>query len=161
MELEEQVVHKLIERKWTITTAESCTGGLLAGRILNVSGASSVYEEGHITYSNAAKEKILNVSHDTLEKYGAVSAETAKEMAVGAAKTANADVALSTTGIAGPTGATKDKPVGLIYVACFICGQVYVRELHLKGTREENRIKTVEEVLKLFLETLSQNEKKV
>ena len=107
MELEEQVVQKLIEKKWKITTAESCTGGLLAGRILNVSGASSVYEEGHITYSNAAKEKILGVSHNTLEKHGAVSAETAKEMAVGAAKTANADVALSTTGIAGPLPAEQ------------------------------------------------------
>lgn len=155
MELEEQVIGKLIEKKWKITTAESCTGGLLAGRILNVSGASAVYEEGHITYSNAAKEKILNVSHDTLEKYGAVSAETAKEMAIGAAKAADADVALSTTGIAGPTGATKDKPVGLIYVACYISGKVHVKELHLKGTREENRIRTAEEVLKLFLDTLS------
>ena len=143
MELEEQVVQKLIEKKWKITTAESCTGGLLAGRILNVSGASSVYEEGHITYSNAAKEKILGVSHNTLEKYGAVSTETAKEMAVGAAKTANADVALSTTGIAGPTGGTKDKPVGLIYIACSVLGKVYVKELRLKGTREENRAKTV------------------
>lgn len=152
MELEEQVVQKLIEKKWKITTAESCTGGLLAGRILNVSGASSVYEEGHITYSNAAKEKILGVSHNTLEKYGAVSTETAKEMAVGAAKTANADVALSTTGIAGPTGGTKDKPVGLIYIACSVLGKVYVKELCLKGTREENRAKTVEEALKLFLE---------
>ncbi len=152
MELEEQVIGKLIEKKWKITTAESCTGGLLAGRILNVSGASAVYEEGHITYSNAAKEKILGVSHNTLEKYGAVSTETAKEMAVGAAKTANADVALSTTGIAGPTGGTKDKPVGLIYIACSVLGKVYVKELRLKGTREENRAKTVEEALKLFLE---------
>lgn len=152
MELEEQVIGKLIEKKWKITTAESCTGGLLAGRILNVSGASAVYEEGHITYSNAAKEKILGVSHNTLEKYGAVSTETAKEMAVGAAKTANADVALSTTGIAGPTGGTKDKPVGLIYIACSVLGKVYVKELRLKGTREENRANTVEEALKLFLE---------
>lgn len=161
MELEEQVIQKLLEKRWKITTAESCTGGLLAGRILNVSGASSVYEEGHITYSNAAKEKILNVSHSTLEKYGAVSAETAKEMAVGAAETANADVALSTTGIAGPTGATKDKPVGLIYVACYISGQVYVKELRLKGTREENRSKTVEEALKLFVENFPEKEKTV
>ncbi len=154
MDLEEIIVQKLTEKKWKIPTAESCTGGLLAGRILNVSGASSVYEEGHITYSNEAKEKILNVCHDTLEKYGAVSAETAKEMAVGAAATANAEVALSTTGIAGPTGGTKDKPVGLIYIACYILGQVYSKELRLKGTREENRAETVEEALKLFLDSL-------
>lgn len=152
MELEEQVVEKLIEKNWKITTAESCTGGLLAGRILNVSGASSVYEEGHITYSNEAKEKILNVSHDILEKYGAVSIHTAEQMAIGAAKVANADVALSTTGIAGPTGGTKDKPVGLIYVSCYISGDVYSKELHLKGSREENRAKTVEMALELFLE---------
>lgn len=161
MKSEEQVVQKLIERNWKITTAESCTGGLLAGRILNVSGASAVYEEGHITYSNAAKEKILHVSHDTLEKYGAVSTETAEEMAVGAAKTANSDVALSTTGIAGPTGGTKDKPVGLIYVGCYILGKVYSKELHLSGTREENRMETVEEALKFFLENLLKEEKQV
>ncbi|WP_461810734.1 CinA family protein [Faecalimonas sp.] len=159
MELEEQVVEKLIERNWKITTAESCTGGLLAGRILNVSGASSVYEEGHITYSNEAKEKILNVSHDILEKYGAVSIHTAKQMAVGAAKIANADVALSTTGIAGPTGETKDKPVGLIYVSCYILGKVYSKELHLKGSREENRAKTVEMALELFLENYCKESK--
>lgn len=159
MKLEERVVQKLIEKDWKITTAESCTGGLLAGRILNVSGVSSVYEEGHITYSNEAKEKILRVSHDTLEKYDAVSAETAEEMALGAAKTANADVALSTTGIAGPTGATKDKPVGLIYVGCYISGKVYSKELHLSGTREENRMETVEEALNFFLENFPKEER--
>ncbi|WP_461811786.1 CinA family protein [Faecalimonas sp.] len=159
MEVEEQVVEKLVEKNWKITTAESCTGGLLAGRILNVSGASSVYEEGHITYSNMAKEKILNVSHETLEEYGAVSVQTAEEMAVGAAKIANADVALSTTGIAGPTGGTKDKPVGLIYVSCYILGNVYSKELHLKGSREENRAKTVEEALELFLENYCEKRK--
>ena len=86
--LEEEIVKKLLEKQYTVTTAESCTGGLLAGRILNVPGASSVYNEGHITYSNEAKERLLGVSHETLVRYGAVSRQTAEEMARGAAKTA-------------------------------------------------------------------------
>lgn len=150
MTLEERIIKKLQEKRYTITTAESSTGGLLAGRLLNVSGASEVYMEGHITYANEAKEKILGVKHETLETYGAVSRETAEEMAVGAAKEANADVALSTTGIAGPGGGTAEKPVGLIYIGCFIKGKVQIRELRLHGTREENRQDTVTETLKLL-----------
>ena len=122
MTLEEQIVKKLQEKGYTITTAESCTGGLLAGRILNVSGASEVYMEGYITYANEAKERILGVKHETLETYGAVSKETAEEMAIGAARAAKADVALSTTGIAGPGGGTVEKPVGLIWISCFLNG---------------------------------------
>ena len=154
MTLEEQIVKKLREKGYTITTAESCTGGLLAGRILNVSGASEVYMEGYITYANVAKERILGVKHETLETYGAVSKETAEEMAVGAARAAKADVALSTTGIAGPGGGTVEKPVGLIYISCFLNGEVQVRELRLHGTREENRQDTVTETLKLLNDIL-------
>lgn len=154
MTLEEQIVKKLQEKGYTITTAESCTGGLLAGRILNVSGASEVYMEGYITYANEAKERILGVKHETLETYGAVSKETAEEMAIGAARAAKADVALSTTGIAGPGGGTAEKPVGLIYISCFLNGEVQVRELRLHGTREENRQDTVTETLKLLNDIL-------
>ena len=154
MTLEEQIVKKLQEKGYTITTAESCTGGLLAGRILNVSGASEVYMEGYITYANEAKERILGVKHETLETYGAVSKETAEEMAVGAARVAKVDVALSTTGIAGPGGGTVEKPVGLIYISCFLNGEVQVRELRLHGTREENRQDTVTETLKLLNDIL-------
>lgn len=154
MTLEEQIVKKLQEKGYTITTAESCTGGLLAGRILNVSGASEVYMEGYITYANEAKERILGVKHETLETYGAVSKETAEEMAIGAARAAKADVALSTTGIAGPGGETVEKPVGLIYISCFLNGEVQVRELRLHGTREENRQDTVTETLKLLNDIL-------
>ena len=154
MTLEEQIVRKLQEKRYTITTAESCTGGLLAGRILNVSGASEVYMEGYITYANEAKERILGVKHETLETYGAVSKETAEEMAIGAARAAKADVALSTTGIAGPGGGTVEKPVGLIYISCFLNGEVQVRELRLHGTREENRQDTVTETLKLLNDIL-------
>ena len=155
MSLEEKIVHLLKEKGYTITTAESCTGGLLAGRILNVSGASEVYNEGHITYSNEAKERLLGVNTDTLKVYGAVSAQTATEMALGAAKVANANVGLSTTGIAGPGGGTKEKPVGLVYVGCAINGEVVVEECHFRGTREEVRNAAVESVLQLLWKTLS------
>lgn len=154
MTLEETIVKELQEQGYTVTTAESCTGGLLAGRLLNVSGASSVYNEGHITYSNEAKERLLGVKHETLEQYGAVSKETATEMALGAAKAANANVGLSTTGIAGPTGGTPEKPVGLVYVGCSINGDVTVKECRFDGTREENRNAAVETVLRLLLERL-------
>ena len=157
MTLEEKIVKELQNRGYTITTAESCTGGLLAGRIINVSGASAVYNEGHITYSNEAKERLLGVSHDTLEQYGAVSEQTAAEMAVGAAKAANANVGLSTTGIAGPGGGTPEKPVGLVYVGCAINGVVTVEECRFFGNREENRNSAVEAVLQLLSKKLKNN----
>lgn len=155
MSVEEKIVTALLEKKYTITTAESCTGGLLAGRILNVSGASGVYNEGHITYSNDAKERLLGVSHQTLQKYGAVSEQTAKEMAEGAAKAAKADVGLSTTGIAGPGGGTPTKPVGLIYVGCYIAGEIFVKECRFQGNREENRNAAVETALELLWKKLN------
>lgn len=154
MKLEEKVVRELQKKQYTITTAESCTGGLLSGRILNVSGASAVYNEGHITYSNEAKERLLGVSHDTLEQYGAVSEQTAAEMAFGAARSANANVGLSTTGIAGPGGGTPEKPVGLVYVGCCINGEVTVEECRFSGNREENRNAAVEAVLQLLMDKL-------
>ncbi len=157
MSLEEKIVAILRERGYSITTAESCTGGLLAGRILNVSGASEVYNEGHITYSNEAKERILDVKHETLETYGAVSKETAAEMALGAAKTANANIGLSTTGIAGPGGGSKEKPVGLIYVACSFNGKAYVKECRFHGNREDNRNDAVEACLNLLFDIMTKN----
>lgn len=155
MKLEEKIIHLLKEKGYTVTTAESCTGGLLAGRLLNVSGASEVYNEGHITYSNEAKERLLGVSSKTLAAHGAVSSQTATEMALGAAKMANANVGLSTTGIAGPGGGTKEKPVGLVYVGCVINGSVEVQECHFTGSREEVRNAAVEETLQLLWKSLS------
>lgn len=157
MNLEEKLVQKLLEKGYTLTTAESCTGGLLAGRLLNVSGASAVYNEGHITYSNEAKERLLGVSHETLETYGAVSRETAAEMATGAALAAKADVGLSTTGIAGPTGGTPEKPVGLVYIGCYYNGEVTVEECHFNGNREGNRNAAVEAALQLLWNILSKS----
>ena len=154
MSIEEKIVQVLKNKGYTITTAESCTGGLLAGRILNVSGASAVYNEGHITYSNEAKERLLGVSHDTLEQFGAVSEQIAAEMALGAARVASANVGLSTTGIAGPGGGTPEKPVGLVYIGCAINGDVTVKECRFAGNREENRNAAVEAVLELLIDEL-------
>jgi len=156
--LEERIARKLIEREYTATTAESCTGGLLAGRLLNVPGISSVYKEGYITYSNEAKEKLLCVSHHTLETYGAVSAQTAKEMAAGAAKAAGADVALATTGIAGPDGGAAQKPVGLVYIGCYVNGATIAEEHVFAGERATVRNLSVEAALNLLERMLSQGE---
>ena len=153
--MEEKVIQELMQEHMTVTTAESCTGGLLAGCLLNVSGASAVYGEGHITYANEAKEKILGVSHETLEKYGAVSPETAFEMAAGAARSAGADAALVTTGIAGPGGGTPEKPVGLVYIGCFLNGRIRVEECHFQGSRSDIRQAAVERAVALLWEELT------
>ena len=152
--LEEAVVDILKEKKLTVTTVESCTAGLLAGRLMNVPGASAVFNEGYITYSNAAKEKIVGVSHETLEKYTAVSKETAAEMAAGAARVSGADVAVSVTGIAGPDGGTKDQPVGLVYIGCCVKGKVRVEEFHFTGNRQKNRDYAVVRALTLLREEI-------
>lgn len=159
-ELEEHLVRLLKEKNMTVSTAESCTGGLIAGAIINAAGASDVLNEGYITYSNEAKERLVGVSHETLEKFGAVSEETAREMAIGAAKAAGSSVGLSSTGIAGPGGGTQEKPVGLVYIGCSVNGEVKVKKLQFHGNRMENRLHTVEEVLKLAAEIL-ENEKNV
>lgn len=152
--LEDVVIHMLAEHKMTVTTAESCTGGLLAGRLLNVSGASDVYQEGYVTYANEAKEHLLGVKHETLESYGAVSEQTAAEMASGAARAAGADAALGVTGIAGPGGGTPEKPVGLVYIGCYVRGHVRVEEYHFTGNRSKNREFAVARALTLLREEL-------
>lgn len=152
--LEEAIVTLLKEKQMTVTTAESCTGGLLAGRIMNVPGASAVYSEGYITYSDQAKAKLLGVSEDTLKEFSAVSAETAAEMAEGACKAAGADAALSVTGIAGPDGGSKEKPVGLVYVGCCVNGKVRTEEFHFTGNREKNRDYAVVRALTVLREEL-------
>jgi PncC family amidohydrolase len=149
--LEFQVAAALETRKLHMSTAESCTGGLLAGTLVNVPGISQWFEEGYVTYSNHAKEKLLHVSHETLERFGAVSEQTAAEMAAGAAKAADADVAVSTTGIAGPDGGTEKEPVGLVYMACYICGDVYVERHIFSGDRQAVRAQAVQAALELVL----------
>jgi len=148
--LEQSVVDLLDKNSLTISTAESCTGGLISGRIINVPGASEIIKVGFVTYSNKAKRKYLGVKRTTLDKYGAVSAECAKEMVKGLIAQTKADVGLSATGIAGPDGGTEDKPVGLVYIGCSVCGNVKVKELHLKGDRMQIRSQTVTEALNLL-----------
>lgn len=147
--LEEKVVNMLLERNMTITTAESLTGGLIAGTIVNVSGASSVFDEGFITYSDRAKHKILHVSKETLKQYGVVSEETAYEMAKGAFDVTNSDVAVAVTGLAGPDGGTEEKPIGLVYISCCVDGKVSVEKYNFKGNRQKIRDNTVIRALDL------------
>ncbi|MDO4734352.1 MAG: competence/damage-inducible protein A [Lachnospiraceae bacterium] len=133
----EDVVYDLLKEKHlTITTAESCTGGLLAGKIINVSGASDVYKEGFVTYSDEAKMKDLGVSKETLDQYSAVSSQCAEEMARGAAKAAGADVAVVTTGIAGPEGGSEENPVGTVYIGVFYGGKTVVKRYSFGNNRQ-------------------------
>lgn len=141
--LEESVVSLLKQHHLKISTVESCTGGLIAGRLVNVSGASDVLEQGFVTYANKAKEQLVGVKKDTLMKYGAVSEETAKEMAYGVATRYQSDVGLSVTGIAGPTGGTKEKPVGLVYIGCYVKGKTFVKECRFSGNRSKIRDNSV------------------
>ncbi len=152
--LEECLVERLASLGMTVTTAESCTGGLIAGTLVNVAGASDVLNEGYVTYSNEAKERLVGVRHETLETYGAVSEQTAREMAEGALKAAGADVGLSSTGIAGPGGGTMEKPVGLVYVGCSVRGKTVVKECRFSGNRMENRLDTVKTALSTALDML-------
>ncbi len=145
--LEENILKLLKEKHYTIATAESCTGGLLAATLINCSGVSACYEEGFVTYSNAAKHKYIGVKEETLRAYGAVSRETAKEMAEGVKKEAHSAIGLATTGIAGPDGGTPFKPVGLVYIGIALGKETYVKELRLRGTRQEVREQTVKRVL--------------
>ena len=147
--LEQTVVELLQSNGLTISTAESCTGGLLSGRIINVPGASDIIKVGLVTYSNKAKRKYLGVKRSTLDKYGAVSEQTAKEMVRGLVTETKADVGLSTTGIAGPDGGSDEKPVGLVYIGCSVCGNVRVMECHLEGDRTQVRLRAVTEALNL------------
>ncbi|MSS63353.1 competence/damage-inducible protein A [Velocimicrobium porci] len=141
--LEEKVVSMLLERNMTITTAESLTGGLLAGKLVNVPGASAVFDEGLITYSNRAKQKQLHVSKETLKTYGAVSEQTAYEMAKGALEVTQSDVSIAVTGLAGPDGGTDEKPIGLVYIGCCVDGNVTVEKYNFKGNRQKIRDNTV------------------
>ena len=152
--LEEKVVRLLKERGFTITTAESCTGGLIAATLVNVAGVSDVFCEAHVTYSNEAKQRLAGVRAETLERFGAVSEQTAYEMATGAALAAGADVGLSSTGIAGPDGGTVEKPVGLVYIGCSVRGKARVKKRLFCGSRAQIRAQTVEESLLLAAEML-------
>ncbi|MBR3307483.1 MAG: competence/damage-inducible protein A [Lachnospiraceae bacterium] len=148
--LEQSVVDLLLANKLTVTTAESCTGGLVAGRLINVPGVSEIFKSGYITYSNKAKRKIIGVKKKTLQKFGAVSAEVVKEMAEGVAFYSRADVSVAVSGIAGPDGGSEEKPVGLVYIGVNVCGHVTVKEYHFSGNREKIRNNSVAHALILM-----------
>ncbi|NCC08382.1 MAG: competence/damage-inducible protein A [Clostridia bacterium] len=149
--LAQVVVETLAERKMTVATAESCTGGMLSQTITAISGASDVFECGACTYANRIKHKLLGVKDETLEKYGAVSSETAAEMAQGIRDYAGADIGISVTGIAGPTGGTKEKPVGTVYVGAACADGVYVQKLVLiNRTRDTVRASSVQYALDMI-----------
>lgn len=137
--LEKAVADLLMANDLTVTCAESCTGGLLSARLVNVPGISEAYKAGVVTYSNKAKRRLLNVKKSTLQKYGAVSEQTAGEMAKGVAALCKADVAVAITGIAGPDGGTEEKPVGLVYIACDVKGKLTVKRHHFSGNRSKVR----------------------
>lgn len=154
--LAEKVVSSFAAEKKKIVTAESCTGGLIAGAITAISGASAVLERGFVTYSNEAKVELLKVNPESLKNFGAVSAEVAEEMAQGALKASH--VAVSVTGIAGPEGGSDQKPVGLVCIglATRQGGDAIVMhyQCQFSGDRDSIRLQTVHEALKL-LQTLS------
>lgn len=141
--LEKALVDLLSQKELTIGTVESCTGGMIAARLTNVPGVSAVLKTGLVTYSNKAKKKLVGVKKETLDKHGAVSRQVAKEMAKGMAHLYKADVAIAVTGIAGPDGGSEEKPVGLVYIATYVCGVTTVKEYHFSGNRNKIRENTV------------------
>lgn len=148
--LERAVIDLLRANNLTVTCAESCTGGLLSGRLINVPGASEVYKAGLITYSNKAKRRFLGVKKSTLQKHGAVSAQTAEEMAKGAALLLKADAVAAVTGLAGPDGGTEETPVGLVYIACSVKGKITVKKYRFSGSRGKVRESAVSAALSLL-----------
>ena len=153
--LAEKAIQLLQQQNLTITTAESCTGGAVASALVDVAGASSVFNEGFITYANEAKHKRLGVRVRTLKEYGAVSNATAFEMAKGVCEVTGADVGISVTGIAGPDGGTAEKPVGLVYIGCCVNRKSKVVENHFNGSRSEIREQSVQAALELLIECLT------
>ena len=145
--LQEEVVRLLERAGLTLATAESCTGGLIAERITDVPGSSNIFLGSVVSYSNELKEKLLNVSSETLEHYGAVSGETCQEMLNGITAATGADIVLAVTGIAGPGGGTVEKPVGLVYTGIRINGENFVTEHHFSGNRQQVRERTCAAVL--------------
>ena len=142
LSLEEKIIAVMRDKRLTLSTAESCTGGMIGSILTSVSGASSVYMGSAVTYSNEMKNRLLGVSNDTLAAYGAVSSETAFEMAQGACQNLATDAAVAVTGIAGPDGGTAEKPVGLVYVGISCKGKTRVVELRLNGDRDSIRKRT-------------------
>lgn len=148
--LEEAVIDLLKEKDLKLSLAESLTGGMIAQRIVNVSGASEVFGYGFVTYSNKAKHKCLGVKKSTLKEHGAVSAKCAREMAKGACKASGADISISVTGLAGPGGGTEETPVGTVFMGCCYEGKAIAKEFHFTGNRMRIREQTTAHALAMI-----------
>ena len=146
----EYIASELTARKQKITCAESCTGGLLAAELTSIAGSSAFFERAYITYSNQAKEQLVNVNSDTLRHYGAVSEEVVREMALGALIAAKSDYALSISGIAGPDGGTADKPVGTVWFGFATKQRIWAKQYHFKGDRTMVREQAVQYALAIL-----------
>ncbi len=159
MKPEDELGKYLIENNLTIATAESCTGGLLSSKLTDISGSSAYTKLNFVTYANEAKHDILGVSWDILNTYGAVSEECAEAMANGLEKLTGCDIALCTTGIAGPTGGSAEKPVGLIYISVKYNGIVVIKEVKLSPNipRVEMKEQFANHALKLAISTITEN----
>lgn len=153
--LEVQVGERLKALNATIATAESCTGGLIASRLTDISGSSAYVEGGVVCYSNGVKERLLNVSSQTLIDHGAVSEQTAREMALGARALFGVDYAVSVTGIAGPGGGSPEKPVGLTYIGVAWSGGIEVQRHVWTGSRIENKQSSADAAFRLLLTVMS------
>ena len=159
MKPEEILGRLLIEKHLIIATAESCTGGLLSSKLTDISGSSDYIKLNFVTYANDAKNEILGVSWDILNSYGAVSEQCAQSMADGLQAKTNCDIALCTTGIAGPTGGTKEKPVGLVYISAKYNGITTVKEIRLSPDlpRVQMKEEFANQALKLAISLLEDN----
>jgi len=156
MNLLNKVSDILKKHRLTIATAESCTGGLISHTLTNISGSSDYFDRGVVSYSNTAKKELLGIQENTLQQFGAVSEQTAQAMAEGIRIRAHVDIGLATTGIAGPTGGTKDKPIGLVYIAVSTQQKILVKRFLFSGTRLQIKDHTCTAALSLLLETLQQ-----
>ena len=150
-----KIANLLKQKHLTVATAESCTGGLISHSLTNISGSSDYFDRGIVSYSNNAKMELLGVYKEILEKYGAVSEQIAKVMAKGVRTKSNVDIGISTTGIAGPTGGTKEKPVGLVYIAVSTTKNVVVKKFQFTGDRLQNKESTCNAALQMLLDTLN------
>jgi len=156
--LAKQVGDALLSREWRLATAESCTGGGIAAALTDIAGSSQWFERGFVTYSNEAKQEMLGVSADTLAKQGAVSEATVREMVIGALAHSRAQIAVAVSGIAGPSGGTADKPVGMVCLAWLVAGaEPVVSTEHFSGDRAAVRAQTVERALRGALELLDEH----
>jgi len=154
--LVEKLSDILRSKQLCLVSAESCTGGMVAAAITDVPGSSDVFDRGFVTYSNAAKQELLGVSLATLECYGAVSEECAREMVIGALNNSSADIAVAVTGVAGPGGGTQEKPVGLVYVAICIRGyESDIVQCNFTGDRSQVRLLTCVKVFDLLIKAVS------